>query len=306
MQSILNSIQTSAANGMLSAMVPVESAGNRTEGSPDGEDHKNLIFRETDAIGHPLSTLSGVVSGTGYLCESQTTAFFPYLQSALDAFVWCNGIPEMFYPASLILGLREIGSWPLQTWGGVYPRTGWTIQAEVERKQRSKSELALEMVRQQKALGLRYAWVGADGGYGKEPAFLRGLEAMGEVFVVDIHKDQQIYLEDPRPIIPESTTTGGRPRSRWQAQTARLRVDQWLKAQEDTEWQRVTLRDSSKGKLQVEIVHRRVWLWDGKEAQAIKTVVLPSAPRPRFPGCLPPTKASSSTIISDSQYSVSR
>ena len=139
---------------------------------------------------------------------------------------------------------------------------------EAERKQRSKSELALEMVRHQKALGLRYAWVGADGGYGKEPAFLRGLEAMGEVFVVDVHKDQQIYLEDPRPILPESTTTRGRPRSRRQAQTARLRVDQWIKAQPETEWQRVTLRDSSKGKLRVEILHRRVWLWDGKEAQA--------------------------------------
>jgi integrating conjugative element protein (TIGR03756 family) len=36
----------------------------------------------------------------------------------------------MFYPASFIPGLREIGAWPLQTWGGVYPRTGWTVQAE--------------------------------------------------------------------------------------------------------------------------------------------------------------------------------
>jgi len=139
---------------------------------------------------------------------------------------------------------------------------------EAERTHRSKSELALEMVRHQKALGLRYAWVGADGGYGKEPAFLRGLEAMGEVFVVDIHKDQQIYLEDPQPIIPESATTQGRPRSRRQAQTARLRIDQWSKEQSVADWQQVTLRDSSKGKLQVEILHRRVWLWDGKEAQA--------------------------------------
>lgn len=139
---------------------------------------------------------------------------------------------------------------------------------EAERKHRSKSELALEMVRHQKALGLRYAWVGGDGGYGKEPAFLRGLETMGEVFVMDIHKDQQIYLEDPRPILPESPTLRGRPRSRRQAQTERLRVDQWIKAQSDTEWQRVTLRDSTKGKLRVEIIHRRVWLWDGKEAQA--------------------------------------
>lgn len=139
---------------------------------------------------------------------------------------------------------------------------------EAERKHRSKSELALEMVRHQKALGLRYAWVGADGGYGKEPAFLRGLAAMGEVFVVDVHKDQQIYLEDPRPIIPESTTTQGRPRSRRQAQTACVRADQWSKDQSAADWQQVTLRDSSKGKLRVEILHRRLWLWDGKEAQA--------------------------------------
>ena len=127
MRSLLGSIQKSAATGLLGSMVtvPVDSAGNITEGSSQGEDHRNLIFRETDAIGHPLGALIGVVAGGGLLCESQTTSFFPYYQSALDAFVWRQGVPEVFYPASLIPGLREIGSWPLQTWGGVYPRTGW-------------------------------------------------------------------------------------------------------------------------------------------------------------------------------------
>lgn len=139
---------------------------------------------------------------------------------------------------------------------------------QTECRYRSKAELALEMVRHNKALGLRYAWVGADGGYGKEPAFLRGLEAMGETFVVDVHKDQQIYLEDPQPIVPETTTRRGRQRTRRQAQSERIRVDQWLKAQPDAAWQHVTLRDSSKGKLRVEILHQQVWLWDGKEAQA--------------------------------------
>jgi len=88
------------------------------------------VFRETDVIGHPLSSLSGVLAGTGYLCESETTSFYPYFLSGIDALSWRMEIPEMFYPASLIPGLREIGSWPLQTWGGVYPRTGWTTQAE--------------------------------------------------------------------------------------------------------------------------------------------------------------------------------
>lgn len=132
MRSVLGAAQKTAASGLLGSLlnVPVDSTGNRTEGSPESRDHKNLLYRETDAIGHPLSTLKSVVAGTGLLCESETTAFFPYYQSGLDAFVWRYGVPEMFYPASLISGLREIGTWPLQTWGGVYPRTGWTTQAE--------------------------------------------------------------------------------------------------------------------------------------------------------------------------------
>jgi len=124
--------QETAATGLLGSLfpVPIASAGNRTEGSSGNRDHKNLVFREADAIGHPLSSLSGIVSGTGMLCETETTSFVPYFQSALDALSWRQEVPEIFYPASLIPGLREIGTWPLQTWGGVYPRTGWTTQAE--------------------------------------------------------------------------------------------------------------------------------------------------------------------------------
>lgn len=122
--------QRTAAASVLGSLlsIPIDSAGNRTEGSFGHRDHKNLIFRETDAIGHPQGLLPDVLPGL--LCESQTAPFVPYFQSGLDALSWRQEIPEIFYPASLIPGLRELGSWPLQTWGGVYPRTGWTIQAE--------------------------------------------------------------------------------------------------------------------------------------------------------------------------------
>ncbi len=130
-RSTLGLAQKTAASGLLGALLPVplESAGNRTEGSSN-RDHRNLLFRETDAIGHPLSSLTGIVSGTGLLCPSETTSFFPYFQSGLDALSWRQEVPEMFYPESTVPGLREVGSWPLQTWGGVYPRTGWTTQPE--------------------------------------------------------------------------------------------------------------------------------------------------------------------------------
>ena len=140
---------------------------------------------------------------------------------------------------------------------------------ERERRARSKVALALEMVSHQRELGVQFAWVGADGGYGKEPAFLRGLDVLGEVFVVDVHKDQRIYVEDPKPQVPPSDgRQRGRPRSRLQARTNAQRVDEWIDTLAPSDWQRVMLRHSTQGRLEVEVVHRRVWLWDGKEKQA--------------------------------------
>ncbi len=46
------------------------------------------------------------------------------------------------------------------------------------------------------------------------------------------------------------------------------RVDHWVAQQPPSAWQPVTLRDGTKGALQVEMLHHRVWLWNGEEAQA--------------------------------------
>lgn len=54
---------------------------------------------------------------------------------------------------------------------------------ELERVHRSKSELALEMVDEADRHGVPYGFIAVDGGYGKEPAFLRGLDARGKHFV---------------------------------------------------------------------------------------------------------------------------
>jgi hypothetical protein len=47
-----------------------------------------------------------------------------------------------------------------------------------------------------------------------------------------------------------------------------MRVDQWVYQQPDEAWRRLTIRDTSKGKLRVDILHLRVWLWDGEKIQA--------------------------------------
>jgi SRSO17 transposase len=136
------------------------------------------------------------------------------------------------------------------------------------RRAKSKPELALEMVRHNRRLGVRFSWVGMGGLYGKDPALLRALEADGETFMADVHKDQHIYLQDPRPVVPASPLGRGRKRTRPVAQSEKVRVDEWSQAQPDSAWTPVTLRDSTKGQLKVEVLQQRVWLWDGKEARA--------------------------------------
>jgi SRSO17 transposase len=131
-----------------------------------------------------------------------------------------------------------------------------------------KADLALDMIRHARQQQIGFAWVGFDGFYGSDPGLLRALDQDGEIFVGDVHKDQYFYLADPEPVVPPPTTSRGRPPSALQPQTPALRVDHWTPQQPASAWQRVTLREGTKGPLQVDILHRRVWLWDGQEAQA--------------------------------------
>ncbi|MFO1434503.1 MAG: transposase [Candidatus Competibacteraceae bacterium] len=128
-------------------------------------------------------------------------------------------------------------------------------------------DVAVAMMTHARQQGVGFAGVGFDGFYGSDPAFLRALDDQSEVFVGDVHCDQRLYLDAPQPRVPPAATPRGRPPTRRQAQTPPGRVDRWAQAQPAGAWQRVPLRDGTKGRLEVDILHRRVWLWDGEELQ---------------------------------------
>ncbi len=94
---------------------------------------------------------------------------------------------------------------------------------------------------------------------------MRALADAGERFVVDVHRDQRIYTQDPKPRAPESPL--GRRRRRV-AQVAPLRVDAWMEQQPESAWQQVWIRHTTKGELRLELLQEQIWLWDGKEDTA--------------------------------------
>jgi SRSO17 transposase len=139
---------------------------------------------------------------------------------------------------------------------------------EAARELTSKSEHALDIVRDARTRGMRFEWVGVDAGYGKEPAFLRALEDMKEVFVADVHRDQRVWSEQPGLHIPETKPGRGRRPKKHQAAVIPVPAESLAKGFGPEDWTRCVLRDCTRGQLQVDIAHRRVWLWDGEEAQA--------------------------------------
>lgn len=133
---------------------------------------------------------------------------------------------------------------------------------------KSKSQLALEMVAHQRKIGVRFGFVGADGGYGKEPAFLRGLDDMGEIFMVDVHSDQRIFLAEPQPFVPTPKQGRGRKPSRYVTKATPIEVKDWAALLSNEAWVRLSVGDGSQGEMVVEVLHSRVWLWDKTESQA--------------------------------------
>jgi SRSO17 transposase len=134
------------------------------------------------------------------------------------------------------------------------------------RKLTSKSEHALDIVRQARARGMRFAWVSVDAGYGKEPAFLRALEDANEVFVADVHRTQRVWTKLPELAVPDRKSDRGRVTTKLRASMQPVTVESLVKKVRPQDWTRCVLRDCTRGQLRVDVTHQRVWVWDGEES----------------------------------------
>ncbi len=105
--------------------------------------HDELKYFESDVIGSPVVRLPGV---RRFLCRSASQPFFPYFVSLRDAIAWRSGMPDAKRSEALERGVREIGLWPEFTWGSVYPRSGFVMQAHAGKAAAVSSQRAVDIV----------------------------------------------------------------------------------------------------------------------------------------------------------------
>jgi SRSO17 transposase len=127
---------------------------------------------------------------------------------------------------------------------------------------KTKLELAEDIIRHQIDRGISFDFISADGYYGNDTGFSRTIESLGYVYMLDIHSDQTIYLERPELLIPERKGTKGAKPKRLKATTEAISVSEYLKTLESSQWQKLKVRNTTKGTLTGEYHFARVFIWD--------------------------------------------
>lgn len=141
-------------------------------------------------------------------------------------------------------------------------------------RHQSKPQLALAMIDECLAQGIQWDWIGGDGLYGHSPELLKGLEERQVFYVLDVHKDERVYLEPPIIAVPPRTSSRGAPPMKRQADQEPIRLDRYCATLGDEAWTEVSVRKTTKGWLRLDVHLVTVWTWDGEEAQARQRTLL--------------------------------
>lgn len=113
---------------------------------------------------------------------------------------------------------------------------------------RTKPELALELVRRVHGR-VGHAWITFDEGYGRDVAFVTGLEELGERYIGEVPKDTRGWLVPP-PVQPPGQGAKGRKRTKARVApgaSAPQTAEEIAKALPTSAWKRLAFREGSKG-----------------------------------------------------------
>src|SRR6266568_7470769 len=120
---------------------------------------------------------------------------------------------------------------------------------KADRGYRTRHQLALEMLAENGTC-LPHRWIAGDDEMGRPYWFRRRLEALGERYVLAVPANTA--MRDLEGELPEYRGRGRRPKRLWHS------VETWSQSLGEESWQRIDVRDGSKGPLVVEAVKRRV------------------------------------------------
>lgn len=145
---------------------------------------------------------------------------------------------------------------------------------ELNREFETKPELAIKMLKQDIARGVKFDWVGGDGLYGHSYELCKSIDELKLLFVLDVHKDEKVYMEVPRFEIPNQKGSRGRKPEKLKSNIPEFRLDKIFENIPEQDWKLEQIRNTTKGLLKLYVYKTEVWNWDGIESNARKRTLI--------------------------------
>lgn len=139
---------------------------------------------------------------------------------------------------------------------------------------KTKPQLALELVKQALEAGVDFDFVGGDGLYGHNTELTRALDELSVFYVLDVHKDETVFLSEPHFSVPALKGNKGRTPTNLQPDVAPIQLQHYLKTLTSADFTQEKVRKTAKGWKVVKVHTKTVWHWDGKEEKARKRTLV--------------------------------
>ena len=130
-----------------------------------------------------------------------------------------------------------------------------------ERTFKTKLEIAYDIILDQ-SKQINFDFISADGYYGNDAHFASKINDLGYLYMLDIHKNQSIYLDPTELEVPERTSSKGPTPTKLKATSPSTNVSDYMDTLEAKEWQKLTVRNTTKGKLTGYYHFAKVYVWN--------------------------------------------
>ena len=137
----------------------------------------------------------------------------------------------------------------------------------------SKPALALELIKQAIDAGCEFDFIGGDGLYGHDGDLSRALDELNQFYVLDVHKDLQVFFREPILAVPAPKKTGCKP-TKVHPDHPGTSVENYAKGLSEDDFTDEQVRKTAKGWKTLKVHTCTVWQWNGKEERACKRTLI--------------------------------
>jgi len=144
----------------------------------------------------------------------------------------------------------------------------------LDNKFQTKPELALKLVKRAIGSGIEFDFIAGDGLYGHNAELTRALDVLDQFYVLDVHKDELVFLAEPTFSIPKRKGNRGKFPTKIQPDIEPVQLQDYMKSLTDKDFTIEQIRKTAKGWKKAKVHTVTVWHWDGKEEKACKRTLV--------------------------------